>query len=154
MQTVIHTHSFDLPQPIEQLFPLFSPEGETLWVPDWDYVGIVDAHPLAEDGIFLTHNHDHNGHAGLDAVWLVKKYDVAHHVVQFYKVEPAQKVGLITVACVALSPTETRTSVRYQYTALSEAGADFIRGFDAQTYEAFIGEWRELLVQYFNSQGK
>ncbi|MBS1174317.1 MAG: hypothetical protein H6R05_448 [Burkholderiaceae bacterium] len=152
MQTVTHTHSFDLPQPIDQLFPLFSPEGEKLWVPDWDYVGIVDAHPLAEDGVFLTQNHDHSDNAGLDAVWLVKKYDAANHVVQFYKIEPSLKVGLITVACVALSSSETRTNVTYRYTALSETGAEFIRGFDALAYEAFIGEWRELLMKYFEEK--
>lgn len=152
MQTVTHTYSFDLPRPIDQLFPLFSPEGEKLWVPDWDYVGIVDTHPLAEDGVFLTQNHDHNGNAGLDAVWLVKKYDAMNRVVQFYKIEPLQKIGLITVACEALSSSETRTSVTYRYTALSETGAEFIRGFDALAYEAFISEWRELLMKYFEGK--
>ena len=153
MQTIEHTQSFDLPYPIDTLFPLFSPEGEKLWVPGWDYVNIAHAHPLRENGIFLTRTHDH---AGSDAIWLVKTFEPNQYLVQFYKIEPNQKVGLITVACAHLPesdrPMRTRTSVTYQYTTLSEDGTAFINGFDETAYAVFINEWRDLLIQYFEGK--
>jgi len=38
--------------PIEELFPLFSPEGETYWVPDWDYENVMGTTELSEDYVF------------------------------------------------------------------------------------------------------
>ena len=38
---VKHTVHFEIEQPIEELFPLFSAEGEKLWVPGWDYENIM-----------------------------------------------------------------------------------------------------------------
>ena len=37
MRTVQHTKSLEIAKTIEELFPMFTPEGEKLWVPDWDY---------------------------------------------------------------------------------------------------------------------
>ena len=37
MNSIKYTAGFDIDQPAADLFPLFSPEGEKLWVPGWDY---------------------------------------------------------------------------------------------------------------------
>ncbi|MCB0226548.1 MAG: hypothetical protein KDI02_22840, partial [Anaerolineae bacterium] len=96
MNTIKHTTEFEIAQPIEALFPLFSPEGEKWWVPGWDYVNIMGTTDLSEDYIFLTQSHDH---ASTQAIWLVKRYDPAAYLVQYYKVEPEDKVGIVTVRC-------------------------------------------------------
>jgi len=59
MKSVKHTAGFEISQPAADLFPLFSPEGETLWVPEWDYENIMGTTDLHEDYIFLTKAHDH-----------------------------------------------------------------------------------------------
>ena len=41
MRTVKHTAAFQISQPIKILFPLFSAEGEKLWVPGWDYENVM-----------------------------------------------------------------------------------------------------------------
>ena len=41
MATIRHQMSFQINQPAEELFPLFSAEGEKLWVPGWDYENII-----------------------------------------------------------------------------------------------------------------
>ncbi len=97
MSSVKHSEKFKIDQPIEILFPLFSAEGEKLWVPGWDYENIMGSNDLHEDYIFLTKNHDH---ASTDAIWLVKRYEPESFLVQFYKVEPEDKVGVITVQCI------------------------------------------------------
>ena len=101
---------------------------------------------LSEDYVFLTKTHDH---AAAMAIWLVKRFEPEHHLVELYKVEPEEKVGLVIVNCFSLGESSTRVEVTYQYTALSEAGQEFIRGFDESAYGKFIGEWETLLTEYF-----
>ena len=149
MSSVKHSEKFRIDQPIETLFPLFSAEGEKLWVPGWDYENIMDSIDLHEDYIFLTKNHDH---ASTDAIWLVKRYDPESFLVQFYKVEPEDKVGVITVQCIQIDKRLTEVEVTYEYTGLSEKGDEFVDGFTSTQYKEFIGEWNSLLVSYFQSK--
>lgn len=146
MSNVKHTASFQIDQPIEKVFPLFSPEGEKLWVPGWDYENVMDTADLHEDYVFLTKNHDH---ASTDAIWLVKKYAPESYFVQFYKVEPEDKVGIVTVQCTASGQTRTKIEVTYEYIGLSEKGNDFVSTFSLSEYRNFIAEWESLLVKYF-----
>ena len=149
MSSVKHSEKFRIDQPIETLFPLFSAEGEKLWVPGWDYENIMHSIDLHEDYIFLTKNHDH---ASTDAIWLVKRYDPESFLVQFYKVEPEDKVGVITVQCIQIDKRLTEVEVTYEYTGLSEKGDEFVDGFTSTQYKEFIGEWNSLLVSYFQSR--
>lgn len=148
MNRVKHIASFQMDQPVDALFPLFSAEGEKAWVPGWDYINVMNSTELCEDYIFITENHDH---AASSAIWLVKRYDPGSHFVQFYKVEPEDKVGIITVKCDAISPVKTNVSVAYEYIALSQRGSDFVAEFTEDEYRQFIGEWKQLLEEYFNS---
>lgn len=147
MNQVKHTEHFRIAQPAEVLFPLFSAEGERHWVPGWDYENILGTTGLHEDYVFLTRSHDHE--AG-DAIWLVKRYEPDSHFVQFYKVEPGEKVGIVSVECIPISGTETRVCVSYQYIALSGSGREFIANFTSDKYREFIGKWKQLLEQYFD----
>lgn len=149
MSSVKHSEKFRIDQPIETLFPLFSAEGEKLWVPGWDYENIMGSNDLHEDYIFLTKNHDH---ASTDAIWLVKRYDPESFLVQFYKIEPEDKVGVITVQCVQIDKCLTEVEVTYEYTGLSEKGNEFIDTFTSVQYKEFIGEWNSLLINYFQSK--
>ena len=149
MSIIKHTAGFQINQPIDILFPLFSAEGEKLWVPCWDYENIMGTSDLHEDYIFLTKNHDH---ASTDAIWLVKHYKPESYFVQFYKVEPEDKVGIVTVQCTKMNESLTQVEVSYEYIALSEKGDKFIEGFTTAEYKAFIGEWNNLLISYFESR--
>jgi len=91
MGTIKHSKDFQLGQAANIVFPLFSAEGEKLWVPGWDYENIMGTTELHEDYIFLTKNHDH---AAADAIWLVKRYEPDNYLVEFYKVEPEEKLVL------------------------------------------------------------
>lgn len=146
MSSVKYTEKFRICQPAEILFPLFSAEGEKLWVPGWDYENIMGSIDLHEDYVFLTKNHDH---ASTDAIWLVKRYDPDSFFVQFYKVEPEDKVGVISVQCVSIDERSTEVEVTYEYIGLSEKGNEFVNGFTSAHYKSFIGEWKDLLESYF-----
>jgi hypothetical protein len=146
MKSISHTKAFEMAIPIVELFPLFSPEGEKYWVPDWDYDNVMGTTELAEDYVFLTKTHDH---ATADAIWIVKNFDPKLHFVQYYKIEPYDKIGVITVQCTELEAARTSVEVTYKYMALSAKGQQFISSFSKRAYEEFIGEWQTLLSNYF-----
>ena len=146
MSRVRHTETFEIAQSAERLFPLFSAEGETLWVPGWAYENVMGGTELHEDYVFLTKAHDH---ASTDAIWLVKRFDPQEYLVQFYRVEPGEKVGVVTVQCLEKGEALTEVEVTYEYIGLSESGDAFIHSFTTETYRSFIGEWRTLLETYF-----
>jgi hypothetical protein len=149
MNAVKHTAEFQISQPVDKLFPLFSPEGEKLWVPGWDYEDIMGTPDLSEDYVFLTKNHDH---ASTEAIWLVKRYEPESYLVQFYKVEPEDKVGIVTVQCFRKTEELTQVQVSYEYIGLTEKGRNFVESFTDDDYAQFIAEWKELLVNYYASQ--
>jgi hypothetical protein len=148
MKKVKHTAAFEINQPIEKMFPLFSPEGEKLWAPDWDYENIMGSTDLHEDYVFITKNHDH---ASTNAIWVVKKYEPESYLIQLYKVEPEDKIGTITVKCTVSGDSRTKTEVTYEYIGLSERANKFISEFTVTEYRDFIAEWENLLVKYFDS---
>lgn len=149
MKSVTHTKAFEMAQPVEEMFPLFTPEGEKLWVPDWDYKNLMGTTELHENYVFITKTHDHGM---TDAIWIVKKYDPESHFVQYYKMEPEDKIGVVTVECTEIEDKKTKIQVTYKYVALSSAGEKFISEFDDSAYENFIGEWQKLLTNYFQSR--
>jgi hypothetical protein len=149
MSSASYTSEFELEHPVEIVFPLFSPEGERLWAPGWDYENIMGTTILHEDYVFLTKSHDH---AAADAVWIVKKYETEIHSVQYYKVEPQEKVGVVTVKCDDLAEKKTRIQVTYTYIGLSESGNRFIDRFTENDYKKFIDEWKGLLKRYFDGK--
>ncbi len=149
MKSISHTKAFEMAVPIAELFPLFGPEGEKYWVPGWDYENVMGTTVMSEDYVFVTRTHDHGT---TNAIWVVKKYDPESHFVQFYKIEPEDKFGVITVKCTELESARTRVQVTYKYIALSVTGEVFISKFSESAYEAFIGEWKILLSSYFGSK--
>ncbi len=149
MKSVEHTKTFEMAQPAATLFPLFSPEGEKNWVPGWDYQNLMGTTDLAEDYVFLTQSHDHGT---TDAIWLVKRYDRKAHLVEFYKIEPGDKVGVIKVKCTEITTEKSEVEVSYKYLALSATGESFISGFTSAVFDEFIGKWQTLLSNYFASR--
>lgn len=150
MKSISHTKAFEMALPIAELFPLFSPEGEKYWVPGWDYENVMGTTELFEDYVFLTRTHDHRTS---DAIWIVKKYDPQSHFVQFYKIEPKDKIGVITVKCTELEAARTQVQVTYKYIALSATGEMFVSQFSESAYEEFISDWQTLLSNYCKSKG-
>ncbi len=144
-------HSFKLEQPIAEVFPLFSPEGETQWVPGWEFQALSGQTPLGEDDVFLTHHHDH---AAAPAIWIIKQRDWENHRVQFYKIEPDHKVSVITVRCQPVDGDHTRVTVCYRYIGLSREGDAFIEAFSEAAFRQYIQEWQALLVAYFHSRAQ
>ena len=179
MSKIKQQTSFKVHQSAEVLFPLFSAEGEKHWVPGWDYENVMGGGTdLHEDYVFLTaghhrssehgaghaaqgyDHHDHHGHhspAHHDApktIWLVKRHEPENYFVQFYRVEPEDKVAIITVQCKPLQEDLTEVEVAYEYIGLSKKGNDFVAHYTAEAHEEFIGHWHQALAHYFEAKSK
>ena len=118
-------------------------------MPGWDYENVIGTTELSEDYVFLTNTHDHGA---TDAIWVVKKYDPQSYCVQFYKIEPEDKIGVVTVQWTELEAERTKIEVACRYIALSKTAEKFVSEFDESAYEDFIGEWQSLLSNYFKSK--
>ena len=101
---------------------------------------------LSEDYVFLTRTHDH---AASDAIWFIKQYLPEDWLIQFYRVEPETKIGVVTIQYSKTNECVTHVEVAYQYIALSDEGCKFIDSFTIEYYEKFIDEWRTLILKYF-----
>lgn len=146
MSRVRYTEVFQVDRPVAEVFPLFSAEGETLWVPGWEYENVMGGTDLHENYVFLTRAHDH---ATADAIWVVKRYEPKDYHVEFFRVEPGDKVGVVVVRCHDRDGVATGVEVTYEYIGISAKGDEFIDGFTAEDYRDFIGEWKTLLDDHF-----
>jgi hypothetical protein len=130
---------------IEEIFPLFSPEGEKLWVPDWNPVLL---HPpdtdWAEGLIFRT-----EGEMG-EAIWVVTRLDRAAHKVEYYRVEPGRHVARIVVSCSAIADQLTEAATSYEYIGLSESGNTEIAGMTQESYAVKMEGWSEWINEYLS----
>ena len=166
MSKIKHTTSFRIDQPADILFPLFSAEGEKHWVPGWDYENVMGSTEMHEDYVFLTANHhkpQHDQHKHVlqhhqpkhheesKMIWLVKKHDPSNYFVQFYRVEPNEKVGIVTVHCTSITENSTDVEVSYEYIAINKKGEHFIKHHTVEVYEESISHWPILLNKYFEA---
>jgi hypothetical protein len=146
-RVVSHSEEFLLERDMASVFRLFSPEGEKLWAPGWDYTNLLGSKDLQRDYVFLTDSHDHKS---TQAIWIVADYDPVNHCVSYYKVEPGEKVGKVVIECFEQTDRSTLVKVTYKYTGLSDSGNQFVSSFTNEVYKKFIGEWRLLLLRYFD----
>lgn len=158
MSTIKQQTSFEINRSAAALFPLFSPEGEKHWAPGWDYENIMGTTVLHEDYVFLTAGHHDSAHHRADhhgadkMIWLVKRVEPDNYFVQYYRVEPNNKVGIVTVRCKPITKQSTEVEVTYEYIGLSEKGNQFIEGYTVEAHQAFIANWPRLLADYFEKK--
>lgn len=153
MSSIRYQTRFRINQPVDELFPLFSAEGEKHWVPGWDYENVMGSTDIHEDYIFLTSGHHGSGHHHSSAkqIWLVKRYEPSIYFIQFYRVEPVHRVVIISVRCEPLTAASTEVDVGYEFVGLSKEGDDFINGYTSEEFEASIHKWSVWLVDYFDA---
>jgi hypothetical protein len=109
--------------PGDEAFELFSPLGETRWVPDWNPEWLHPAGATWERGqIFRTR--EMYG----DAVWIVTALDRAAREAEYHRVESGRYVARVRVRCESVDERRTQVHVRYAFIGLSaEGNADIAR---------------------------
>jgi hypothetical protein len=144
-----HSYTQNLAAPPEIVFPLLCPVRESDWTPDWDPVKVISKSGVAEqDCMFITTAEPQ------DAVWIVTQHDPDAFHVQMYKVTPGHTVAKLEITLSHASGNTTRADVSYEYTALAEAGEQFLRQFTSDWYENFMKEWEDALNRYLTTGQK
>jgi hypothetical protein len=136
---VLRAASFTLDLPRERAFEFFTPEGERAWAPGWDprYLHPADGH--AEVGMVFTTS------LSEETVWMMLRYEPAAGRVEYLRLTPGSRLGVVRVQCTPLSPGRTQVDVSYELTALTEAGNAAIRALDERAFSAFIAGWPEAI---------
>jgi len=138
------THSIELNAPPETVFPLFTPLGEKKWVDGWEPRMLYPTSGEAMKGtVFITQQ---PGEA--DTIWNMLNYSPENFRVKYARVTPGSRFGIVEVHCEKLGSDHSRVQVSYIFTALSEAGNDFISNFSETHYRAYIDSWKTQIHSY------
>jgi len=133
----------------DENFPLFSPVGETLWVPGWSPELL---HPAgvewAEGQIFRTRED-----TGEEVVWIVTRLDREAHRVEYRRVVPRLHVATVEIGCRGAGDRRTRVDVSYAYVGLSDAGNRAIASMTQPEYDQKMARWKLWIEERVASAG-
>jgi hypothetical protein len=138
---VTRSGSIRLPAARERVFPFFTAEGERMWVPGWQPQYLHPDHPSNDAGTVFRTNH-----GGEETLWLVIRHEPDQGIATYGRFTPNSRLGTVHVECVDVSPSETRVTVTYQLTALTEAGAKVLQAMTVEAYSAMLDEWRDVIL--------
>lgn len=133
-------HTIRLHAPPEAIAPLLTPEGERLWVPDWDPELLTPAARVPEvGGVFVT------GSGPERTFWTV--VGVADRELRYARVTPGSRVGVVDIALTpdGGDPPVTSVRVRYSYLALGQGGERALAELSQERFAAAIEGWRAPL---------
>jgi len=144
-RTVTLVGEFVVPASVEDVFPLFSPEGERSWVPGWDPEVL---HPprgeWREGQVFRTR--EETG----EAVWVITRLDRARSAVEYHRVEPGRYVAHVAVRCREAPDRQAHVTVAYSFVGLSESGNREIASMTQEAYDAKMSRWSEWIRRYLD----
>ena len=125
--------------PLEKVFSLFTPEGETHWIPTWKYTPI---HPAGgetvRDMVFRTDE---------KTLWTLAVYEPSRRSV--YVCASPDILVRIEVECHSIDAHRTSSQVTWVVTALSEEGDTIIGQKHNETvYENRTNDWKQWLNGY------
>src|SRR5215212_3608838 len=112
--------------PAADALHFFTPEGERLWVPDWqpEYLHPADG-ALAEGLTFRTR------HGGEATLWLVARCDRAAGAIDYVRVTPDSRIGTVSVRLSDGGRSATNAGIAYSLTSLSADGDRTLEAFAA-----------------------
>lgn len=139
-------YSIILPLPASEAFPLFTPEGERLWIEDWKPHYFYPANGETIVGmVFVT------GEGDETTYWTVADFDNQAHSARYIRVTPGLRSVIVEVSCEDVGAQQTRVAVRYALTALSEAGNLAVASF-VDAFEAMTEDWKAKILAYLERQ--
>jgi hypothetical protein len=144
MKRTQHTYVQTNAAPPDRVFPLLCPVREAEWVPDWKYRLVYSESGVAELGcVFATPNPD-----GSETTWVVTEYDPARYWIAFAWVWPQMLATRLFIQLASDGGSQTKATITYQYTALSDAGERELERYNCAWYEAKMAGWQEAINHY------
>lgn len=129
---------------------LICPVKEAEWLDGWHYAMIFSNTGLAEEGCVFTSQNE--GEA--DTVWLITKRDDERFVTEFARMTPDSRIAKLTVRIEAASNGQSEVDITYAFTALTEAGNQFIECFTEDNFIKDMQFWEASLNHYIKTGRK
>jgi MOSC domain-containing protein YiiM len=130
----------ELAAPLGRVFPLFTPDGERLWVPDFDPEYL---HPpcgdVAPGAIFLTR------HGGETTLWMVLRLSPDTGVAEYARSTPGSRRGTVHVRARDAGLGTTRVEISYDLTAVSAGGVTRLAAFE-RDFPSMLRDWQTRLT--------
>jgi hypothetical protein len=141
------SHAFSLPLQAEAALKLFTPEGERLWIKEWDPQYFHPETGETKEGMVFT-----TGDGDTLTYWTMVDFDLKRQQVRYVRLTPGSRSTIVHVSCTPSGAGECDVNVTYTLTGLSCAGNDFIEGFVGEAYTKMIESWRVLILDHIQVQ--
>lgn len=115
--------------PADRTLTLFDPVGETAWAPDWApvFARAADRTALPDGTVFTT-----SGHGDKTHVWVLQRYDRVRREIAYLTYAADDAVVAIHISVRDRTTGASEADVRYDLTATSEQGDQFVQDFGAR----------------------
>lgn len=140
-EAVIH-----LAAAVSEVFPLFEPLNEKLWVDEWNPRILYPATGRATEGMVFTTKPRFAGEA--DYAWILTRLDPFIHLVQ-YTVYVPERIWFIKVHCTA-APGGTKATISYSYLGLTPEGHKTNQVALEQMFANELRDWEAALNGYLD----
>lgn len=133
------TGQVDVPLPVGQALPLFTPEGERQWVPGWAPTYPAGGIPDLAAGVAFQTETEHG-----TANWVVSRWEPEAGRAAYVAVVAGFRATHVEIH---VEPTVggSRVEVTYRMTALSPEADTHVQAFDAG-YGAMMEGWARLIA--------
>ena len=144
---VTRVGSFELPCGADTAFPLFSPEGERVWVKGWDPRPVFpETVEFRSDTVFRT------GEGTEDAVWTIVRADWQEHRAEYVRVAPESHTAHIAVKIEPVERERSHITVSYTVTAFGSDREKFLDAFSATSFADRMVNWKRQIGEYVERQ--
>jgi hypothetical protein len=146
MNRIERQHSITVARPIDQVFPLFTPKGETLWVQGWNPEFIHPQSGETCEGMIFRTGRDED-----ETLWSCIEWNPSHYRVRYARVTPSSRFGFVEVKCKEVALEQTEVSVDYTFTALTEQGNTDLANLTDDAFSQMIETWRVQIDRWLQS---
>ena len=142
---VTRSHRLEIEGSPSDVFPLLCPVRERDWLHGWDCDMVYSESGYAEEGgVFTT-----AGTGGeADTIWLITRRDEANQVIQFARITPGSRAVKLDIVVSKKGDCASNVDIRYQFTALNEAGNRFTDGYSEEKFLKVMRFWERSMNHY------
>lgn len=146
VQQVKREGGFELACSADTAFPLFSPEGERLWIKEWNPTPIFpDTIEFRRDTVFRQ------GTGDGDAIWTIVDTDWKSHRAEYVRTAPASHAAHIVVKVDPAGPERCYVNAAFTVTAFAEHGYALLESFSENGYSAKMKAWQRQITEYLET---
>lgn len=142
-QQVRRSGAFKLPCTANVAFPFFSPEGERVWIKEWDPRAVFpQAIAFERDTVFRQ------GEAEGEAVWTIVDVDWDTHRAEYVRVAPQSHTARITVKVEGTGSSTCQVAVGYVVTAFADHGFSLLKSLSEDAFNAKMRTWQTQIAEH------